>query len=83
MDKQRVGLVGRNGIGKSILASIISGGVAPSSGDLVAPSNTAIFHQQSSVLPEDDISIAEYLNLHHVFEALDHIRMGNCSQEWF
>ncbi|MYM59997.1 ATP-binding cassette domain-containing protein [Vibrio sp. OCN044] len=83
MDKQRVGLVGRNGIGKSILASIISGGVAPSSGDLVAPSSTAIFHQQSSVLPEDDISIAEYLNMHHVLEALDHIRMGNCSQEWF
>ncbi len=83
MDKQRVGLVGRNGIGKSILASIISGGVAPSSGDLVAPSNTAIFHQQSSVLPEEDVSIAEYLNMHHILEALDHIRMGSCSQKWF
>ncbi|RSD30115.1 ATP-binding cassette domain-containing protein [Vibrio pectenicida] len=83
MDKLRVGLVGRNGIGKSILASILSETVAPSSGTLIAPSSCSMYHQQPSIKPNDGMSIAQYLDKQHVLEALKHVEMGSCLQKWF
>ncbi|MBU2897752.1 ABC-F family ATP-binding cassette domain-containing protein [Vibrio hepatarius] len=83
MDKHRVGLVGRNGIGKSILASILSKKMAPSSGTLIAPSNCSMYHQQPSIKSNGGISIAQYLDKQHVLEALKHVEMGSCLQKWF
>jgi ATPase subunit of ABC transporter with duplicated ATPase domains len=83
MNKRRVGLVGRNGDGKSILASILAGETIPSSGTVTRPTSLATYYQQSSVLFSEDRSIVEFLGKDLVIDALKHIEMGDFSAKWF
>lgn len=48
MTKNRVGLVGRNGVGKSVFSSILSGEHIPSSGTVTLPKSFAVYRQQPS-----------------------------------
>ncbi len=50
MTKRRVGLVGRNGVGKSVFASILSGEQTPTSGTVTLPTSFAVYRQQPSHL---------------------------------
>lgn len=45
MTKRRVGLVGRNGIGKSLLASILAGETQPASGVVTSPSSFMMYRR--------------------------------------
>lgn len=83
MDKHRIGLIGRNGIGKSILSAILSGDISPSSGKVSAPSNFSIFTQERLTELEHGLTIAEYLEKHHILNALKHVQMGSCLEKWF
>ncbi len=58
--RQRIGIVGRNGAGKTSLLRAVMGQLAPESGELVLGKNTKIayFDQQRAGL-EDDRTIAE------------------------
>ncbi|MEH0665056.1 ABC-F family ATP-binding cassette domain-containing protein [Vibrio scophthalmi] len=83
MTKSRVGLVGRNGVGKSMLASILLGEVAPSSGHVMSPQKTAIYRQQGGGLVSGELTIAQFLGKHAIFEALERIENGECDTQWF
>ena len=83
MTKNRVGLVGRNGVGKSILASILSGKMEPSGGTVTSPKSFAVYHQQSSHLLSTELSIAQFLGKENVLEALKQVESGNSSEHWF
>ncbi|CAH0530140.1 ABC-F family ATP-binding cassette domain-containing protein [Vibrio hippocampi] len=83
MINNRIGLVGRNGVGKSILASILSGEQKPSSGTVTLPRSFSVYRQQPSHLLSGDISIAQFLGKHDVLEALKRIESGDCSEHWF
>ncbi len=83
MNKRRVGLVGRNGVGKTILASILSGKIAPSSGTVMLPTSFATYHQQPSHLLLEQCSIAQFLGKEQVFKALKQIEAGDVSTKWF
>ncbi|MCL9780220.1 ATP-binding cassette domain-containing protein [Vibrio sp. S4M6] len=83
MVKQRVALVGRNGAGKSILASVISGEKKPSTGAITLPDSHAVYHQQPSELMSSELSVARFLGKHHVLKAIQMIESGHCSQHWF
>ena len=80
MTTRRTGLVGRNGIGKSVLASILSGEQIPSSGTVTLPKSFAIYRQQPSHLLSGDLSIAQFLGKNDVLVALKQIESGDCSE---
>ena len=83
MNKRRVGLVGRNGVGKTILASILSGEIKPSSGTVTLPTSFATYHQQPSDLLSRECSIAQFLGKEFVLEALKQIEAGDCATNLF
>lgn len=83
MTNNRVGLVGRNGVGKSIFASILSGEQQPSSGTVTLPKSLAVYCQQPSLLLSGELSIAQFLGKDEVLKAIKHVESGDCSQHWF
>ena len=83
MTKRRVGLVGRNGVGKSVFASILSGEQALTSGTVTLPRSFAVYRQQPSHLLGGDLSIAQFLAKDKVLSALKQIEMGDCSEHLF
>lgn len=83
MVQDRVGLVGRNGAGKSILASILCGEHEPSGGAVKLPQSFLMFRQQPSNLLVDELSIAQYLEKDEVLEAIHQVELGHCSEHWF
>jgi len=83
MTNNRVGLVGRNGVGKSILASILSGEQQPSSGTVTLPKSLGLYFQQPSQLLSAKLSIAQFLGKNEVLRAINHVESGDCSQHWF
>ncbi|GEA49851.1 ABC transporter ATP-binding protein [Vibrio inusitatus NBRC 102082] len=83
MNQRRVGLVGRNGVGKSLFASILSGEVVPSDGNIILPSSLAVYRQQPSELLLSGSTIAQFLGKDKVLEALGKIEAGDSSEHWF
>lgn len=81
--KQRIGLIGRNGAGKSVLASLFSGEQIPSAGKIHRPKSIALYRQQLDTPLPDELSIADYLGLSNVLNALKQISAGDCSSHWF
>ena len=51
LDQRRTGLVGRNGVGKSILARIIAGDILPSTGRCIRTGSVYYLKQQVSKTP--------------------------------
>lgn len=83
MIKNRIGLVGRNGLGKSIFAAILSGEKTPSSGTVTLPKSFSVYRQQPSQLLSGELSIAQFLGKEQVLEAIKQVESGDCSQHWF
>ncbi|GAB2648097.1 ATP-binding cassette domain-containing protein [Vibrio panuliri] len=83
MNTTRVGLVGKNGVGKSILASMLTGKITPSSGLVNRPNSFATYHQQPSELLSNDLNIAQFIGKDRILEALRQIEAGNCDSRWF
>jgi len=83
MLKRRVGLVGRNGVGKSILASILCGELEPSSGAVSLPKSFAVYRQQPSHLLSAGLTIGQFLGKAEVLEALGRVEWFDCFARWF
>jgi ATPase subunit of ABC transporter with duplicated ATPase domains len=83
MTKRRVGLVGRNGVGKSVFASILSGEQPPLSGTVTLPESLSVYRQQPSHLLFSELSIAQYLGKNDILEALKQVESGDYSEHWF
>jgi len=74
-------LVGRNGCGKSILASILAKQKEPSSGTVVCHSTLGFYRQMNDVNQADNQTIAETIGLEPVFKALDAINLGQVTEQ--
>ncbi|WP_304637009.1 MULTISPECIES: ATP-binding cassette domain-containing protein [Pseudoalteromonas] len=74
-------LVGRNGCGKSILASILAKQKEPSSGRVVCNSTLGLYRQMNDVNQADNQTIAEAIGLEPVFNALDAINQGHVTEQ--
>lgn len=83
LSKSRVGLVGRNGVGTSLLASILAGQTAPTKGTVSITNSLAYFHQQSGVLDDDTYTIAHFLDCFDALNAIECIEKGDCSPQLF
>ncbi|MDG6096628.1 ABC-F family ATP-binding cassette domain-containing protein [Alteromonas sp. ZYF713] len=83
MSCRRVGLVGRNGAGKSLLATILTGERMPTGGSVVCNADTGVFCQQPSHLLASEATIAEFLGVAPVLDALSRITKGECTDYLF
>ncbi|MCK6264675.1 ATP-binding cassette domain-containing protein [Vibrio sp. ZSDE26] len=80
---RRVGLVGRNGVGKSMLTSLLIKQELPATGNVLLNAKTASYSQLPSELLTGDITIAQFLKLDLIIRAIEHIEQGECDTELF
>jgi len=83
LTQRKVGLVGRNGIGKSLLASLLSKELAPSQGSITSNGKVSTFKQTSSDRNNEDLTIAHYLQVEKTLYALEQVALGSCDEKWF
>ena len=72
----KIGLTGKNGVGKSTLLRLISGEITPSSGEIVKNKGLAVGYLPQDIKIRKDISIREYieksnLEVSSLFEKLE------------
>jgi len=75
-DTRHTGLVGRNGVGKSVLARLLAGELAPSTGRIQRLGAVRYLAQQ--VGPTGEGSVAELAGVQDVLAALARIDAGSC-----
>lgn len=83
LSAKRVGLVGRNGVGKSILAAILTQQYKPTSGSVVVNGRYDSYSQLPSQLMSSSTTVAEYLGFADKLTAIKHIEAGDCDNKWF
>jgi ATPase subunit of ABC transporter with duplicated ATPase domains len=74
-DQRRTGLVGRNGIGKSVLARLMAGQLAPSSGRCVR--NGAVYYLAQQIDQHAHANVASLAGVQHALAALERIEHGS------
>ena len=74
---ERVGLVGRNGVGKTTLLKLISGELAPDSGSASAPGGVHMLRQ--SVQPGEGDMIADLFGARHALALLERAQAGRAT----
>lgn len=80
-DARRTGLVGRNGVGKSVLARILAGQLQPSAGRCLRNGSVGYLAQQIAPLPSQ--TVAGLAGVGPLMEALQRIEQGSTSQADF
>ena len=83
VNSNRIGLLGRNGIGKSLLLSLITGVNRPTKGHIKLTVSVAQYEQQPGEILSDQRTIVQYLGLEPVLLAFERIAAGECSAELF
>jgi len=74
-DQRRTGLVGRNGVGKSLLARLLAGQLPPSCGRCLRSGTVHYLAQQ--VDHQADTTVAGLAGMQRVLDALAHIEAGS------
>ena len=80
---RRVGLVGRNGIGKSIFSKLITQELSPTIGHVALRASVGSFQQTSQDIHKAHLTIAQFLNVEHILTALEKIQNGCFEQQHF
>ena len=81
LDQRRTGLVGRNGVGKSILARIMAGDLLPSTGYCIR--NGTVYYLTQQVSHDPNHTLAELAGVQPVISALERIERGSSAQADF
>lgn len=77
------GLVGRNGVGKSLLASLITGERIPTRGHLQVTCPVTVYKQEPVDMLQHETSIVQLLGLAPIVDAIQRIADGECSDLLF
>ena len=77
------GLIGRNGVGKSILASLLIKEITPTSGKVSSELSVLSFNQNSSMLFKKDETISSFLGVDKQLAALERIENGGVAESDF
>lgn len=80
-DQSRTGLVGRNGVGKTVLARILTGELEPTSGHCTRTGTVYYLSQQVARLDQD--SVAALAGVQTALDALERIESGSVEPEDF
>lgn len=81
--KQKTGLVGKNGIGKSTLLRLIIGELYPSTGAIHSEQTIAYVPQSEDFLASDKVTIAGFLGFEEKIQALQRISQGSTKNQDF
>src|SRR5690349_5254504 len=74
-DRRATGLVGRNGVGKSVLARVLAGELAPTGGRCLRSGAVRYLPQQ--IVPAADATVARVAGLAPALDALARIEAGS------
>ncbi|GDY28013.1 ABC transporter ATP-binding protein [Agarivorans sp. Toyoura001] len=77
------GLVGRNGVGKSLFVSLLLGQLNATQGSVTRQGNIGFYSQLPSHLLDSNIRIDEYLGISEKLAAYHAIEQGSCKPEHF
>jgi ATPase subunit of ABC transporter with duplicated ATPase domains len=80
-DQRPTGLVGRNGVGKTMLARMLAGEISPSAGRCLRSGRVYYLSQQ--VPRQQGVSVAELAGVQHVIRALQRIEAGSADSTDF
>lgn len=83
MTDSRVGLIGSNGSGKSLLASMLLKLTVPYEGTVSEPKSFVFYQQHTDQRFNDGETIAEFLGVSKILDALKKVESGNCDPHWF
>ncbi|MGF1735390.1 ATP-binding cassette domain-containing protein [Photobacterium satsumensis] len=83
LNHRLTGLVGRNGVGKSVFFSLLLGKLAPTRGHVTRQGKVAYYSQLPSELLGTALSIAQYLGVSEKILALKAIELGSCDPKHF
>ncbi|MEF1278185.1 ATP-binding cassette domain-containing protein [Vibrio fortis] len=83
MTDSRVGLIGSNGAGKSLLASMLLKLTVPYEGVVSEPKSFVFYQQHTDQRFNDGETIAEFLGVSKILDALKKVESGNCDPHWF
>ena len=81
LDQRRTGLVGRNGVGKSILAQLIAGDICPSTGRCIR--NGTVHYLVQQISPDPEQTVASLAGVQPILAALERIEQGSSAQADF
>ena len=81
LDQRRTGLVGRNGVGKSVLARLMAGDIFASTGRCVR--NGSVHYLAQQIGHEPGQTVADLLGVQPVIQALERIEQGSTDQADF
>jgi ATPase subunit of ABC transporter with duplicated ATPase domains len=74
-DQRHTGLVGRNGVGKSMLARLLAGELAPSAGRCVC--NGKVYYLSQQISNDAEATVAQLAGVRPAMEALARIEAGS------
>jgi ATPase subunit of ABC transporter with duplicated ATPase domains len=80
-DSRPTGLVGRNGVGKTVLARVLAGQLAPTLGRCVR--HGAVYYLAQQVAPAPDATVADLAGMRPELDALDRIAAGSVAEADF
>ncbi|PSU33510.1 ATP-binding cassette domain-containing protein [Photobacterium lutimaris] len=83
LNHRLIGLVGRNGVGKSVFFSLLLGKLVPTRGNVTRQGKIAYYAQLPSELLGAELSIAQYLGVSEKIAALKLIESGRYEPELF
>ena len=80
-EKDKVGLVGRNGAGKSTILKILSSYISPTSGKVTSPANASIAYLHQDIdIPEENTVMEEALSAFKSFQELE-LQLADLDQQ--
>ncbi|HCV05120.1 MAG TPA: ABC transporter ATP-binding protein [Pseudoalteromonas sp.] len=80
LNAKTTALVGRNGVGKSVLASLLCNRLIPSSGNVVCNGQLGFYEQLVDSHTLKNKTIIDVLGLNHYFKALQQINNGHFTE---
>lgn len=83
LNEKIAGLVGRNGVGKSVLVSLLSGQCIPTKGSVITKGKIGYYSQLPSDLIDSQRTIAEFMGVSKQLSALKSIQKGSSEQRDF
>lgn len=77
------GLIGRNGVGKSVLLSLLLGRLTPTKGSVSCQGQVGHYSQQPSELLGGTQTVADFLGVSEKLDAINAVEQGRCDAQYF
>jgi ATPase subunit of ABC transporter with duplicated ATPase domains len=83
INKNRTAIVGRNGVGKSTLVSMLTNTQKPTQGHVENHLDTLVFEQANNQALLGELSIAQFLGFADKINAIEQVEQGDCDPTLF